>query len=508
LLQQQEDLRLAQLELAKSRDRFFALHEFAPVGLITINESGRIQDCNVKAATMLGVDSEALQRKSLATFFSPPFRRAWNRHRQAMFSRGARRPFEIQIRREDGTHLDVRFENSLLGRGDERRCIIALIDITAQKSLEQGLARLNNELERRIQQETGHIRLQAEAISHLGEGVMITRGRDWKDSTILFVNDAMCQMSGYPAEELISQPQSILQGKRTQSKLSRAQRELAAGRQSRVKLVQYRNDGRPYEAELTISPLPHPGGLTTFVSVQRDVTAQKRTEETLDKYRKNLKIIASEVMLAEERERQRLAEELHDGLSQALFSARMKLDELSLTQPEVREVAAILEEIGKMASAMTFELSPIVLYRLGLRPAIKSLAAYMRQHYGISVEIHDDNRQEIVLPERMALAVFRSIRELLINIAKHAKTDTARLSLRRIDDTLQIEIEDKGKGFDLADLSHHVESGHFGLFSLRERLEYLGGAFYIRSTLGEGTTVILNAPLATRRAASGSGQRR
>ena len=92
------------------------------------------------------------------------------------------------------------------------------------------------------------------------------------------------------------------------------------------------------------------------------------------------------------------------------------------------------------------------------------------------------------------------MRELLRNVAKHAQTDQARLSLRRSDQNLQVEVEDRGKGFDPGDQSRQVESGRFGLFSIRERLEYLHGTFTIWSVQGAGTRVTLSVPLATGKA--------
>jgi signal transduction histidine kinase len=215
--------------------------------------------------------------------------------------------------------------------------------------------------------------------------------------------------------------------------------------------------------------------------------------------------MASELLLAEERERQRLAESLHDGPSQALFRARLKLDQLSLSEPRAREISTILEDIGKMLNTMTFELSPVVLRTLGLRHAIRSLAGDMQQRYGLSIKIQDDGK-EITLDERVVLILFRSVRELLINIVKHARTAKATLSIKKVDNRLQIAIEDRGKGFDLGEQSGQVERGHFGLFSIRERLAYLGGSFNVRSAPGKGTSVTLNAPLLAQAAAAHSNQ--
>jgi PAS domain S-box-containing protein len=241
-------------------------------------------------------------------------------------------------------------------------------------------------------------------------------------------------------------------------------------------------------------PLSEMDSFKGYIGSCIDVTDRKQAERELIKYREDLRTMASELMLAQERERRRLAQDLHDGLGQALFRARLQLDRLSSKEPDVKKVTAILEEMGQMISTMTFALSPVILHNLGLRHAIKSLASDMNKQFGLSVEIEDDGR-DIPIEEHIGLVLFRSVRELLINVAKHAGTKKATLSMNRIQRTLQITIQDRGRGFNLADQSTHVDSGHFGLFSIRERLAYHDGKFTIRSKPSAGTTVTLSVPL-------------
>jgi signal transduction histidine kinase len=235
---------------------------------------------------------------------------------------------------------------------------------------------------------------------------------------------------------------------------------------------------------------------TTYVSIHRDITGRKKTEQMLYEYRKNLKAMVLELTLAEDRERQLLAEDLHDGLGQAIFTARLKLDTLSVAHPAVTEVGRILEDMGRMVNTMTFELSPPVLRKLGLKAAVRSLARKMQERHALTVQIKDDGR-EIPLDDRVTTVLFRTVRELLVNVAKHAETDRASISFRRLDHKLQIRIGDRGKGFSSTDQLRNVGPRHFGLFSIRERLEYLGGTFKIRSAPLKGTTVTLTVPLAS-----------
>jgi PAS domain S-box-containing protein len=216
-------------------------------------------------------------------------------------------------------------------------------------------------------------------------------------------------------------------------------------------------------------------------------------EERVQARTRDLRIMSSEMMLTEARERQRLAEDLHDSFGQALFRARMLLDRGRLNDQAAADLRTILEEVSQTVNTLTYELSPLVLRAMGLWNALGQLAKNLRQRYGLSVRIarHDPG---VPLDDNIGIVLFRSIRELLINVAKHAGTNFASLSVRESDACVSVVVKDLGKGFDVNDQSHSVQEGHFGLFSVRERLEYLGGAFKIKSARGAGTTVTLTVP--------------
>ncbi len=158
--------------------------------------------------------------------------------------------------------------------------LLAFEDITDRKRAEDAHA-LNAELEQRVAQRTQELELLSEAITHLGEGVLITDADlDQPGPRIVFVNDAVCRISGYSANELIGQSPRILQGEETSDKLrTQIRRELAAGRSCLVELVNYRKDGTRYDAELYMTPLHDAAGrCTNFVSIHRDITERKRAE--------------------------------------------------------------------------------------------------------------------------------------------------------------------------------------------------------------------------------------
>jgi signal transduction histidine kinase len=138
------------------------------------------------------------------------------------------------------------------------------------------------------------------------------------------------------------------------------------------------------------------------------------------------------------------------------------------------------------------DLSPPVLRDQGLAVGLKWLGQYMKKYdLAVTVTVPDE---DLTLPEDQTWLVFQSVRELLINSWKHAGTGEASVTVKRGVKVLRIEVHDKGKGFIAADTSSEISS-KFGLFSIRERMAALGGAFEIVSVPGAETTCILTVPI-------------
>lgn len=229
--------------------------------------------------------------------------------------------------------------------------------------------------------------------------------------------------------------------------------------------------------------------------------AKKQAEYRLNNYQKKLRSLSSEVQLAEEKERRKLAMGLHDQIGHSLTSISMKLKEIhSLSLPEeadriIGQIQKINEQTIKNTQTLTFELSPPILYDLGLESAIDWLAENAQEKYNFVVEVDNDMiPQEI--DNAIRILIFQSVRELLFNVAKHAKASHVKIDIIHVGDTIKIEIKDNGIGFDATHLNmNKIKKGGFGLFSIKERLKNQGGNFIIKSTPGEGTTIIITSPI-------------
>ncbi|MBI3140239.1 MAG: sensor histidine kinase [Rhodocyclales bacterium] len=215
-----------------------------------------------------------------------------------------------------------------------------------------------------------------------------------------------------------------------------------------------------------------------------------------------LRAMSEALAVVEERERRALARDLHDGLGQVLAVAKLRL---SAIRPEERPpaLATLLKEVENLIDAanrsvhsLALQLSPPTPPSLGLVPALVWLAGEMQRAYGLAVHIHDDGR-----PKRLGgtarTTLFRVVRELLINVAKHARVPVAEVTCRQEEENrLALTVADSGIGFDYQKaLAAPAPGIGLGLVGVRERMDLLGGEMHVESEPGRGTTIALTVPL-------------
>ena len=250
--------------------------------------------------------------------------------------------------------------------------------------------------------------------------------------------------------------------------------------------------------------LDEQGNVSGIIAFVVDITERKKAEEKLLEYQSQLKSLASELLLTEERERRRLAAGLHDNVGQNLALTKLAVQSLmeSVSDPNMvaslDEICTSIDKTIQDAHSLTFELSNPVLYELGFEAAVEQwLGEQIQEKCGIEYKFSVDSPR-LPLDNEISVALFQAVRELLINIAKHAKAKTVEVHIQENRDKVEVTVEDDGVGFVSSKQNLHLAQnsiGGFGLFSIRERLEYLGGAMTIKSSPGQGTCVILTVPL-------------
>jgi len=226
----------------------------------------------------------------------------------------------------------------------------------------------------------------------------------------------------------------------------------------------------------------------------------QRTAEAVERTQK-LRLLSAELSLAEERERRRIAQVLHDDLQQMLMAARLHLRTVGTTENAakrteiIRKLQNMLERSFNLTRSLSVELSPPVLHDHGLAAALEWLAAQATKHHGAKVSVDVDPSAN---PKAIDVGVFlfQAVRELLLNAVKHAAGSPVHITMKGTGlGKLRVIVSDRGPGFDLAKLDRQgIQLGGLGLFSIRERMASLGGKLQIDSAPGHGTRITLISP--------------
>jgi signal transduction histidine kinase len=221
---------------------------------------------------------------------------------------------------------------------------------------------------------------------------------------------------------------------------------------------------------------------------------ERRVAERTEQLRR----LASEVLLAEQRERRRLAELLHDHLQQLLVSAKLQVGAAAVRTRSAAlraTLQTVEDQLGAAVTAarsLTADISPPVLYASGLPAAVRWLGGRFAEEHGLKVDVRADDGAE-PRDEGCRIQLFQSLRELLLNVVKHAGVGEAQVVLERIDEgRIRLRVRDGGRGF--SQRLPPGATGEFGLFSIGERITQMGGTMQVRSAPGRGTRVTLVAP--------------
>lgn len=264
--------------------------------------------------------------------------------------------------------------------------------------------------------------------------------------------------------------------------------------------------GRPWYSER--------GQYLGYIGSVIDIHDRKKAEEELRRINERLEGLVAErtsqvealskaLILAEQRERRRFSQALHDDLQQTLFGLEMRAKLLSLgiteeqtaLQPRIDDLRALVAEAVRLTRRLALELNPPVLRREGFAKALSWLADHMGQMYQLKVELHIADNIEIGKGDFYVLLI-QLVRELLHNVVKHAGVDQVRVSARRQRECLNISVEDQGAGFDPRHAATFpAQHSHLGLFSIEERLRLFGGRLFIDAAPGAGTRVTMQIPL-------------
>lgn len=236
-------------------------------------------------------------------------------------------------------------------------------------------------------------------------------------------------------------------------------------------------------------------------SIMLDVTHRKETDESIKKYQESLQKLTIELSLIEEKQRKDIAANIHDHLSQSLVISKMKLKEFikkNDSSSNIQDLKAVIQHLSdaiENSRKITYDLSPPVLYELGLIETMYWFAEKTQKDHAIKVSFIT-NQENVKLSEKQLILIFRTIQELINNTIKHAKATEIFIKFNIESTLFEILIADNGVGFD-GDLGLKGEKNNsgFGLFSIKERIQNLSGTINFESKIGKGTQVKIVFPL-------------
>ena len=236
------------------------------------------------------------------------------------------------------------------------------------------------------------------------------------------------------------------------------------------------------------------------VAFYKDITELKRAEEHLKDNQKHLRALAVQLSLSEERERRRIAEGLHDDIIQPLIFLDIKLKTVldsgvdSKLTDSCQRMRTVIKKLVSDVRDFTFDLSYPVLHELGFKKAVKQwLISEIGEKHGLEV-VFEDDREGKPLDDSVEIFLFKAVKELLVNVVKHAKAKKVKVALSREQGNMVICMEDDGVGFSFDGKNNKKMTG-FGLFNIHNRIEYLGGSFEMESKPEGGVQVVIKMPL-------------
>jgi signal transduction histidine kinase len=228
---------------------------------------------------------------------------------------------------------------------------------------------------------------------------------------------------------------------------------------------------------------------------------RKRVELNLLDYQRKLEYLSIELSLAEERERGRIAGELHDQVGQRLIFSKMILGALASQVPDgecvqnVEELDRVIDLSIQDIRSLTFQLRPPLLASAGLEAALHWLGEELSEKYGLLLTFTDDGQQK-PLPYEARSTLYQAVREMLLNTVKHANASHIGITIMRDGALLKIGVSDNGCGFDVLEAGvKNPKTGGFGLINVQHRIEYMGGSITIISSPGIGTNITITTPL-------------
>ncbi|GAB6012065.1 sensor histidine kinase [Viscerimonas tarda] len=328
---------------------------------------------------------------------------------------------------------------------------------------------------------------------------------------IIYANDKYCNVTRYSMSELRGKPLFYNNmGEEKSIIYSHIENAEVRNEVWQGEIFDHASDGTGFWMNVTLMPIFNSKGqLYRYYAICFDITKRKQVETEIHllmeekmKQKDELQKIRSEsIMAGEERERKRIAAEIHDDIGQMLTALKMRMEiieaDKNKSKKDLTEIKDIIISIINETRKICAELLPSVLDDFGLKAAINDLLKTIRTSTRLQVQLHD-NMDAGLLTDTQEIVIYRILQEATNNIIKHADARNIDITLESDAENIYIKIQDDGIGFDwdmntLYDMEDARKT--YGLISMKERAGLLGASFRIQSVIGEGTTIELEIPV-------------
>jgi PAS domain S-box-containing protein len=493
-------VRLRETALQESEERYRGVVQNTTAIILRVDPQGIIRFANERALQFFGYSAEELIGKHAVGTIVPE-RESTGRDLAAMVDGIAEMPDRYHSNaneniRKNGERVWIEWTNSGIydTDGELKEFLSVGIDATERKQAEEALRNAKDELEERVKERTYELykeSLYARSLIEASLDPLVTISIDGK---ITDVNHASEEITGVSRGQLVGSDFSDFF---TEPEKARAGYEevFRHGFVRGYPLELKRRDGHVTPVLYNASVYRDETGQNMGVfAAARDITELKQSEAALRR-------LASELAMAEERERKRIAGVLHDEIAQTLAAARIRLDLLrdAPADPKdkqiLQEVKTYLQQSIRETRALMTDIGNPLLFDLGVKAACEALAKRLMETHPVQIicDIQDEYKY---LDSDVKTILFQLIRELLANVMKHSHAQNARIMINTENEHIRVQVSDDGVGYDPQKLGEPTDEGGFGIFSIRERLTAVNGSLRIESTPGAGTIVTANLPAA------------
>ncbi|MFZ2961425.1 MAG: PAS domain-containing sensor histidine kinase [Candidatus Ozemobacteraceae bacterium] len=534
---QSEEFSQSREELEKSLSKYYELYEFAPVGYFSLGKNGKILETNLTGANLLGTGKVRLLNRSFSNFVAPEFRDAWYLHSNKVIRSGIQETCELKLLKKNGdsffVHLEItpirNFQNLIT------QIQATVIDIHEKKQVADLLKESANRNESLLDSishppmlidgcrphdfsgiRKPENRSTPENGAHLGldgtqdtfcladeqnKQMLVTVVEDSNDAISVLDLNGNIKAWNYRAEEIygfsVSEALKMSIYNLIPSRLQKQIQDLLGDIRS-GKLVQpfetrrVTKEGRLVDVWLKGTRLVQDDKIVGVIITERDISEYNRWMASEER-------MPQRIILAQEKERSRVSQEIHSDFGQSLIALKMFIGMSTSTlvdeNPQLKvlfeKVRGQLSDIIDKARDLSHELAPPSLKYIGLVQAIKKMIEFARHQKNLEIGYFHRNIDRVNF-QKKDIIIYRIVQEALNNIFKHAEATRARIKVLFRNPTFFLEISDDGKGFD-PKKKHH--SAGLGLDLMKEQVALINGTLQIESRAGKGTSIKITVPI-------------